>query len=333
MLETERLILRRWQESDAETLFEYARDPDVGPAAGWPAHQNVEESLYVIRNVLSGPEAYALCLKENGRPVGTIELMLNEGAGKIPHKDECELGFWLGKPYWGQGLMPEAVRAMLRHAFEDLGMEKVWCAWYDGNRKSRRVQEKCGFRYQWTVDEVDVPLMHEKRTDHVNLLTREQWIRDAGSPCPETGAEERLSIHLGKLDPEEYIGFLKTTNLGSQYPQERFEQRIKTLVNNVSISLSARDQSGRIVGILLGLTDFAYWLYVTDLGVSRDHEGQGIGRRLMRAAHLIAGGEKDIAVYLIANSDAVPFYEKLGMKKSVDVMEYDHIEWTSFTVE
>ena len=89
----------------------------------------------------------------------------------------------------------------------------------------------------------------------------------------------------------------------------------------------------KIVGVLFGLTDFCYWLYVTDLGVDRDYEGQGIGSRLMKKAHEIAGGEKDIAVYLIANEDAIPFYEKLGMKLSSDVMEYNKIEWTGFTVE
>lgn len=82
--------------------------------------------------------------------------------------------------------------------------------------------------------------------------------------------------------------------------------------------------------MLLGLTDFAYWLYVTDLGVDRDYERQGIGCRLMKQAHELAGGEKDIAVYLIANENAIPFCEKLGMKKADDVMKYNHIEWTVF---
>lgn len=77
-------------------------------------------------------------------------------------------------------------------------------------------------------------------------------------------------------------------------------------------------------------TDF---LKRTDLGVDRDYEGQGIGRRLMKIAHNKAGGEKDIAVYLIANEKAIPFYEKLGMKKANDVMQYNHIDWTEFTVQ
>lgn len=136
-----------------------------------------------------------------------------------------------------------------------------------------------------------------------------------------------------RLSPEEYIDFLKRTDLGSQYPKERFEERIARLLKNATISLAARNESGLLAGVLLGLTDFAYWLYVTDLGIDRAYERQGIGSELMRTAHELAGGEKNIAVYLIANEEAIPFYEKLGMKKSDEVMEYNRIEWTGFTVE
>ena len=136
-----------------------------------------------------------------------------------------------------------------------------------------------------------------------------------------------------RLTAEEYIDFLKRTDLGSQYPRERFEQRIERLLKNASISLAARDEAGRLVGALLGLTDFAYWLYVTDLGVDRACQRQGIGRALMKAALEAAGGEKDIAVYLIANENAVPFYEKLGMERAGDVMQYNHVDWTEFVVK
>lgn len=144
---------------------------------------------------------------------------------------------------------------------------------------------------------------------------------------------ETVTIQSRRLTTEEYIDFLKRTDLGSQYPKERFAERIERLLRNVSISLVAQNENGVIVGVLLGLTDFAYWLYVTDLGVDRAYEKQGIGTRLMKTAHEIAGGEKDIAIYLIANENAVPFYEKWGMKRSGEVMEYNHIEWTEFTVE
>ena len=149
----------------------------------------------------------------------------------------------------------------------------------------------------------------------------------------EHDMEQKVTIREERITAEEYIDFLKRTDLGSQYPQERFAERIGKLVNTVSVSLTARNPEGLLVGVLFGLTDFAYWLYVTDLGVDRSYVRQGIGRRLMKKAHEFAGGEKDIAVYLVANENAVPFYEKCGMKKSCDVMQYNHVEWTEFTVE
>ena len=142
-----------------------------------------------------------------------------------------------------------------------------------------------------------------------------------------------VTIQERRLTPEEYIEFLKRTDLGSQYPRERFRERIPRLLEKTSLSLAAVDETGKIVGVLLGLTDFAYWLFVTDLEVDRSCVRQGIGAQLMRKAHALAGGEKDIGVYLVANSRAIPFYEKLGMEKSRDVMEYNHVEWTGFTVE
>lgn len=175
-LKTKRLILRRWKESDAEDLFRYACDPDVGPIAGWPAHRSIEESREVIKNVLCGKEAYAVCLKDDGKAIGAIELRLNGHTDMTERDDECELGYWLGKPFWGQGIMPEATREILRHAFEDCGMRKVWCGYYEGNTKSKRVQEKCGFKYQWKSENVDVPLMNEKRTGHVSCITRQDWL-------------------------------------------------------------------------------------------------------------------------------------------------------------
>ena len=143
----------------------------------------------------------------------------------------------------------------------------------------------------------------------------------------------KIEVKEERILSKEYIEFLKRTDLGSQYPKERFEERIAKLLTTVSLSLVARNEAGIIVGVLFGLTDYAYWLYVTDLGVDRDYEGQGIGRQLMKLAHERAGGEKDIAVYLVANENAIPFYNKLGMVKADDVMQYNKIEWTPFEVK
>ncbi len=174
-LQTDRLILRPWRQEDADDLYQYARDPAVGPAAGWPPHTSVDNSRAVIRDVLSAPETYAVCLKETSRPIGSIGLKTGDATDMTDRADECELGYWLGKPYWGQGLIPEAARALIRHGFEKLGMRAVWCGYYDGNEKSHRVQEKLGFVYHHTTENVEVPLLGEIRTGHVSLLTKDIW--------------------------------------------------------------------------------------------------------------------------------------------------------------
>ena len=173
ILQTERLLLRPWQEADAEECFKYARDPRVGPMAGWPVHTDAENSRQIIRDVLSGPEIYAIVLKETGLPVGSIGLHARSGVARAD--GEAELGYWLGVPYWGRGLVPEAAEAMLRRAFADLDLARVWCCYFEGNEKSRRVQEKLGFRYVRTVENTPVPLLGETRKSYVNLLTREDW--------------------------------------------------------------------------------------------------------------------------------------------------------------
>ena len=174
MMQTKRLILRPWQEADAESLYAYAKDPDIGLPAGWPPHKSVEDSREVIRYVLSAPQTYAVCLKD-GSPIGSISLKLKGSTDMTDREDECELGYWIGKPFWGQGLIPEAAEELLRHAFEELGMRAVWCGYYEGNVKSRRVQEKLGFVYQHTTEGLELPLLGELRTGHTMLLTKERW--------------------------------------------------------------------------------------------------------------------------------------------------------------
>ena len=174
ILRTERLILRPWTEADAEACYEYAKDPRVGPAAGWPVHTSVENSRQVIRDVLSAPETYAIVLRETGLPVGSIGLKFHSDLAETD--DEAELGFCLAVPCWGRGIVPEAAREVLRHAFDDLDLKRVWCGYYDGNEKSRRVQEKLGFRYVRTTEDVPVPLLGETRIGHANCMTKEEWL-------------------------------------------------------------------------------------------------------------------------------------------------------------
>ena len=141
-----------------------------------------------------------------------------------------------------------------------------------------------------------------------------------------------ISVQEERLSAGEYIEFLKETDLGAQYPKERFRERIERLVRRAGISLTARDSSGKLLGVCFGITDFAYWLFITDLGVVRGCTGQGIGRKLVKMAHELAGGERDIIMYTCPNENAVGFYEKLGMKWDRDVMSLNKVEWTDFVV-
>ncbi len=171
-LETARLILRPWRETDAESLYEYAKDPRVGPVAGWPVHTSVENSREIIRDVLSAEETYAVCLKRGNAAIGSIGLMIGKSSHLDLPGDEGEIGYWIGVPFWGQGLIPEACGELIRHAFEDLHLKKLWCGYFDGNEKSKRVQEKCGFVFHHTSRDVEWELMGDIRTEHITVLTR-----------------------------------------------------------------------------------------------------------------------------------------------------------------
>lgn len=170
-IETARLILRPWREADAESLYKYASEPEVGHSAGWPVHASVEESVGYIRTVFSAPETYAVVLKHTGEPVGSCGLMFSDGCDAR----EAEVGYWIGKPYWGLGLIPEAVDALLARGFDVLGLDAVWCGFYVENHKSRRVSEKCGFRYHHTVENVET-MLGDRRNEHRSLITREDYL-------------------------------------------------------------------------------------------------------------------------------------------------------------
>ena len=173
ILETKRLILRPWKDTDAESLYQYAKDPRVGPIAGWPVHTSEEESLEIIKNVLSKPEIYAVTLKGNDTAIGSIGLMIGDKSNIELSDDEGEIGYWIGVPYWGQGLIPEAVNEIIRHGFEDLKLNKIWCGYFEGNDKSKRVQEKCGFKYHHTEKDIFWKLMGDIRTEHISCITKD----------------------------------------------------------------------------------------------------------------------------------------------------------------
>ena len=145
IMETERILLRPWRESDAAALFKYASDPEVGPRAGWPPHQSVEESLYVIRNVFGGEGMWAVELKETGEPIGCAGYLPASGSNLEIAETACEVGYWIARPYWGQGICTEALRLVIDYCFNVKGFTTLWGDYFPGNPASGRVMEKCGF--------------------------------------------------------------------------------------------------------------------------------------------------------------------------------------------
>lgn len=172
IVETDRLILRPWLASDAAGLFALASDPDVGPAAGWPPHESMAGSAEVIGAVLSAPEVYAVVLRETGELSGCAGFNSDETANMPLGASELELGYWIGKPYWGHGYATEAAQALVGRGFAELGLTSIHACHFDGNDRSRRVLDKLGFSYVRTQRDAECKLLGEKRTEHFLRLDR-----------------------------------------------------------------------------------------------------------------------------------------------------------------
>ncbi len=175
ILQTNRLVLRPWRETDAESLYEYAKNPNIGPIAGWPVHTSVENSRQIIHDYLSGEETYAVTLKTNDIAIGSVGIRFANESNLEIQADEAEIGYWIGEPFWGQGLIPEAVRELMRYAFEDLNRTTLWCGYFDGNEKSKRVGDKCGFQFHHTEHDKNWPLINAVKTQHVTCLAKAEW--------------------------------------------------------------------------------------------------------------------------------------------------------------
>ena len=145
-METERILLRRWQESDADALFKYASDPDVGPRAGWPPHKSVDESREIIRNVFNTETMWAVIWKETGEAIGCAGYLPATNCNLNIPGDECEVGYWIGKPYWGRGICTEALKLVIDYCFNVKGFKALWGDYFPENPASGRVMQKCGFK-------------------------------------------------------------------------------------------------------------------------------------------------------------------------------------------
>ena len=145
MMQTSRILLRPWRESDAETLYQYASDPEVGPRAGWPPHQSVEESLEIIRTIFHSDTMWAVAWKATGEAIGCVGYLPATSSNLEIADDQCEVGYWIARPYWGKGICTEAMRLVVEYCFRIKGFTLLWGTYFPDNPASGRVMEKCGF--------------------------------------------------------------------------------------------------------------------------------------------------------------------------------------------
>lgn len=194
-IETPRLLLRPFTDADAPDVFDYAKDPRVGPIAGWQPHKTIEESREIIRTVFSLPGIFAMELKGCGRSVGSVGFVDRHPAGALPACPDNEIGYGLHPDFWGRGLMPEAVNAVLEYGFTELDYQRIWCGHYAANWRSDRVICKCGFHYAFSFTEFVEP-MGECRQTYNYVQTREEWRLRRGRADGESkrgGTHERVS--------------------------------------------------------------------------------------------------------------------------------------------
>lgn len=145
IIKTPNLTLRPWNDSDAECLYRFAKNPNVGPIAGWPPHESVEDSLNIIKTVFAKKETYAIVMDDVA--IGCVGLLFHPDTNHWWGEDSVELGYWVAEEYWGNGYATEASEALINHAFNDLGVEEIFASYRYDNPKSGRVLEKLGFKY------------------------------------------------------------------------------------------------------------------------------------------------------------------------------------------
>lgn len=146
VLESERLILRPWRETDAGELYKYASDPEVGPRAGWPPHKSIDESREIIRTLFNNDRTWAIELRQTGEPIGCMGYFVYGESNIDIGENDAEAGYWIARPYWNRGLCTEALRRLIDYCFNTKGFDSLWSDFFLDNPASGRVMAKCGFR-------------------------------------------------------------------------------------------------------------------------------------------------------------------------------------------
>lgn len=311
ILTTERLILRPWEDTDAEQLFELAKDARVGLPTGWQPHKDVHESIEVLHNILEVPETYAVCRKEDYLAIGSISLMQVKSSNLDILEGEGELGYWLGFDYWGHGYIPEASRELMRHAFCDLHLHTLWCGRFEENEKSKRVQEKLGFRYHHTNYEMNWKPLGTTVTEIVTVLPYDEWLVS--------------TLQIVKLSERKELKERAAKWFASKWsvPEKAYEESIEdSYSNDVPSWYVCLDGSRIVAGLGVIENDFHEREDLTPnvcaVYTEEGYRGIGLAGRLLNYVVNDMHTKGIDTLYLVTDHDS--FYERYGWQYFCPVM-------------
>lgn len=303
ILHTDRLILRPWRQADLDDLYAYASVDGVGQMAGWKPHESKEESQRILDRFISHKRTFAL--EYQGKVIGSlgIEKYNEKHFPEFADKKCREIGYVLSKEYWGQGLMPEAVKGVIRYLFEEVGLDVIFCGHFLWNKQSHRVQEKCGFKhYAFGTYETKMDTLEEHEE---NILTREDW--------------ETASIVM-----REYTAFdcSEIMNLYTCVGWTNYTDHPKMLekaYHNSLCTLGAYTADGKLVGIIRAVGDGASILFIQDILVLPEFQRRGIGTALLKA--IIRRYPDVYQTELVTDNTekTIAFYKSLGFTPTAEL--------------
>lgn len=321
ILETARLIMRPWDEADAKDLFEYARDEKIGPICGWKPHKSLDESKEIIKTVLSAPGEFAIVLKEQDIVIGSIGIKIGKDSDIAIPDDEGEIGFWIGVPFWGRGLMPEAINEISNYAFNRLKLKKLWAGYFENNDKSKRVQEKCGFIYNKAIENYECKNINECRTLHLSCLLKET-------------ANKRITIRKANEQDidrilEIYSYYVENTAITFEYEtpsKEEMRDRMEKFSSKYPFLVIECDKKvyGYSYASVFKIRPAYAWTCEMSIYISSEMRKYGLGRKLYEEMEKALKSMGIVTLYACVTSieeddeyltkNSVKFHEHLGYK-------------------
>lgn len=369
-IETERLLLRPWKVDDAAeaaSLFRYASDPEIGLRCGWPPHTSVEGSMHDIRNILAVENNWAITIKggapNSNAPVGSIALMpvshytadavasdpeLTKRYGKYLGDNALEVGYWIGRPFWGKGYMPEALTAVLGYAFDTLRKDAVWGGHFAENTQSGRVQAKCGLHVVAESKQDYYPLIDRHYDRVYRIITAGEW-RDAEhrQMARDRLIHERASLrqrHImqdmtTRIVPIEPQWFMQKAEVQSRTWRELNQGHIpQDIVDAITPAFALKLTRGHAADpnqvVLIALADDRVVGFIellrtprppinrpeaaelASLYVLESEHRHGVGRALVEAGRQAVGNDRLVLWVVGFNTNAQGFYRHIGFHET-----------------